>query len=208
MGKTLRIVGLLVLMILGLVGIVLATEAYTSGKVPVGILRTSAVIGTSGWDEGYVFAKGTWTTDGSPSAFPLNASDISCVREENYCYEAKAAILVGSLDAVLTIYRIEKWDARSIEYVDNTPVCFSYVYVINRSTEKLAGRRIRKEPADAWCSRFEADLKLSFVSGFEVWKALQKEHLPVALPTGVAILWVLCILGWMVHVGRRREAAA
>src|SRR5262245_12720187 len=54
--------------------------------------------------------------------------------------------------------------------------CVRYTYVIDRATQKLIGRRVKKPDAnDEFCGLATNDLTLSFVRGSNIVQALQKE---------------------------------
>jgi hypothetical protein len=208
--RILRVILLFVLLIAGLVAILAAGISYTRSKVPVGILGTSATIRINSWDNGYVYAKGTWTIDQEASATPLNVSEISCFRDDAVCYEAAAEIFSDLLNSRLETYRITKWDEGTIEYFDDSPLCTTLFYVISRNTEKLTGRRMAKVADAEACAEFPSsgDLTLSFVSGFSVHRELERDHMPMGIMIAAAILWAIFIFAWMIRVIRRRRAVA
>ena len=107
-------------------------------------------------------ASGTWTIEGQNHGSPLNMSHIQCLRSEGLCRAAEAYLTAGYLNAELELYEIKKWDSSTLEFVTDA-ACVTYEYVINRRTEKLTGRRLKKATTDAYCQAVESDLQLSFV---------------------------------------------
>lgn len=201
--KALRVFGLLLLMLAGLVAIGAVAIAYISTKVPVGLLGLSFV-GTSSWDSGFVFARGTWAMEGTEHGFPLNVSELQCRRDAGLCYEAQGRISNGLLTTALEVFEIRKWDAGSLEYVTDTD-CVTYVYIINRATEKLTGRRLKRDNTGEECSGvLEREIQLSLVSGFDVVMDLQQRYFPTASAVAAAVVWVVFVVWWMVRVVRRR----
>jgi hypothetical protein len=182
LSKALRISGLLVLLLAGFAIILAAHIAYISDKVPVSLLGDGRV-SVGGWDGGFVAASGTWTIEGDGHAFPLNVSEIHCVRDEERCYGAEARLSDRYLSAELERYAIRKWDNSTLEFVTEAQ-CVTYVYVINRSTERLTGRRLKKKPPPEICQgrELENDLKLSFVGGSSIVRNLQQQHAPTPPP--------------------------
>jgi hypothetical protein len=111
----------------------------------------------------------------------------------------------GYLSAESERYQIKKWDNSILEFVTETN-CVSYVYVVNRSTARLTGRRLKKEPTDDNCKLvLERDLALSFVDGFSVARSLQQQHAPSTYTLPAAVLWTLFIVAWAVRVIRRNR---
>jgi hypothetical protein len=92
-----------------------------------------------------------------------------------------------------------------LEFVTDA-ACVTYEYVINRSTEKLTGRRPKKATTNPDCRFVESDLQLKFVNGPSVVKNLQDQHAPTAFSIAAATAWVLFILFWIGRVvGRKRN---
>ena len=149
LSKAFRVLGLVLLLCVGLTAIFIAHAPYIFDKVPVSLAGNGRVeVGT--WDSGVVVAQGTWTIDGQRHAYPMNMSEIHCVRQERRCYTAEARLTDRYLTAELEQYDIWKWDNSTLEFGAEKG-CVTYVYAINRSTERLAGRRIKKNPLPELC---------------------------------------------------------
>jgi hypothetical protein len=91
---------------------------------------------------------------------------------------------------------IKRWDASTIAFTDDA-LCTTYSYVIDRATQKLVGRRLKKAgaPEDV-CGLASADLRLSFVKGFDVVRALKQERAPNTIFIVIATAFVLFMLAW------------
>ena len=209
MKKLSKVLGILALTIVGLVGIAVMHFTVIDQRVPVDLFGDGKVnIGQ--WDQGYVNAKGTWVIDGERHGIPLNVSDITCLRDQKLCYIAEASVMEGfgkSLDADGSFVDIKRWDASTIEYQTDA-LCVSYTYVIDRATQKLIGRRLKKPNSnddDDLCKSASADLRLSFVKGFDVAQALRRESAPNTISLVAATAFVLLMLAWAWRVIGRRQ---
>jgi hypothetical protein len=203
--KFFKVLGIVGLTIVGLLGIVALYASDVELRVPVD-LGGDGKVHVDGWDRGYVSAKGTWVIDGERHAYPLNISDITCWRDSQLCYVADAHVSErGSnyLDADVTLHDIKRWDASTIEYTDDA-VCTTYSYVIDRTTQKIIGRRFKKDNAtDELCGPTSADLRLSLVKGWDVVQALRRERAPNTISIIVATAFVLLMLAWGWRVIRK-----
>jgi hypothetical protein len=202
--KSLRVLALLFLLFLGWAIIGAYHLSVLVQKVPAYPLGNGRVF-TQSWDQCFVSAQGTWTIDGEKHAFPLNMSEINCVKARSVCNAAEARLSDGWLVAVLEEYDITKWDQSRLEFISDA-TCVSYVYVIDRSTEKLTGRRIAKATSDPVCRSINSspELRLSFVNGLDVVGKLRSEHEPTVLSSVLATVWTIFILVWIWLVVVRR----
>jgi hypothetical protein len=84
-------------------------------------------------------------------------------------------------------------------------VCVLYVYVINRNTEKLTGRRVAKTTDNPTCKSIISSpaLRLSFVNGLDVVTKLRGEVAPTLISLPAATIWTGVILFWIWRVVRR-----
>jgi len=203
LSKLLRLCGLFVLTMSGFAGIMAVHFLYSSSKVPVSLHGDGRVY-LGGWDGGYVSAQGTWTIEGQDHAFPLNTSEISCVRADGFCYEAEARLSDGYLSAEFVRHKIINWDDGTLEF-GSERACVSYVYVINRSTERLTGRRLKKSTTDESCRivTLEPDLRLSFVNGFNLVRNLAQQHAPTSYSLLAAAAWLIFVVAMAVLIVRR-----
>jgi hypothetical protein len=202
----LRVTGLLFLLLVGWIAIGALHLFIISSRVPVIPFGSGRVI-TELWDQGSVYADGTWTIDGGEHAYPINMSRIVCSKQDRYCYSSEARLTPNNyLDAELEFYKITKWDDATLEFIQDDEVCVSYVYVISRSTQKLIGRRVAKKATDnSLCKHvLSPDMKLSFVDGWNVVTKLQTERAPNAQSIVLATLWTVFILIWIWRVVRAK----
>src|SRR5262245_39041304 len=107
--KSLSVLALLLLLVFGWCVIAAFHVLYIFSQVPVSILGDGRVY-TGGWDLGFVHADGTWAIDREKHAFPLNMSEIRCIKQDRQCYAASARISGNYLTADLDFYNITKWD--------------------------------------------------------------------------------------------------
>jgi hypothetical protein len=134
------------------------------------------------WDDGYVSATGTWVIDQNRISDPMNVSTVSCVRNENICYDAQASISSGSFDSYLYSY-LERYPA----------------------TQKISGRRTKRSDADKeLCTNIVSDdLRLSLMNGREVVEGLRRESAPTVASLVIGTSFVLLMLAWIWNVVRR-----
>ena len=123
-GKSLRVVAAVLLLLVGWIAIASLHFFIISYKVPVQPLGDGRVF-TGLWDEGFVSAKGTWTIDGDKHAFPLNVSE-NCAKGRSVCNAAEARVSNDWLEAAHEAYNITKWDNSTLEFVSDA-TCVSYV---------------------------------------------------------------------------------
>jgi len=128
---------------------------------------------------GFVFATGTWTIEGDRPAFPLQTSRIECYQPEKKCRMATAEIGIGEMLHVETYeYPVVEWNATSVVFVEDAPICVRYEYTINWATQTASGIRTSKNISAPACDVFRAELRLSLKNGFDVWHGLTYDALP------------------------------
>lgn len=202
MKKLAKIVGIIALTLAGLIGLVALYGFLVELAVPVSLFGDGRA-NVESWDTGYVSTIGTWVVDHERHRSPLNASEIRCYRDQQACYEAQASIFAGYLAPALERYPITRWDGSILEFGNNLP-CVIYNYVIDRATQKLSGRRLKKEAAPGECDMIiQKDLQLSFVNGLDVVNQLRREKAPTAWFLIVGTGFVILMLAWIRKVIRR-----
>ena len=201
---TFNILGLLGLTLAGVIGIAAIHSTIIKLGVPV-ILPGDGRIYVGSWDNGYVSGIGTWVIEQDRHMSPMNVSSVSCVRQDGICYDAQASITWGFLNSYLDRYPIERWDSSTIQFKNDAPSCVTYTYVIDRATQKLSGRRLKKsDVAQQDCTSIQSnDLRLSFVSGSEVEETLRRESAPTVASLVIGTGFVFLMLAWMWKVIRR-----
>ena len=141
--KLFKVLGIFLLTVVGLLGISAIHFAEIHQRVPVNLLGDGTV-SVNSWDNGFVDARGTWVIDGERSAAPLNTSEINCFRDKQRCYVAYSEVSKGGwLNAELGLFDIKRWDNSTLEY-GGEALCATSTYVIDRATQKLVGRRLKK----------------------------------------------------------------
>ncbi len=205
--KLARTTGVVMFAILGLGAAAVVHENVVRQAVPVYPAGDGSVYVES-WQLGFVSARGTWTIEGHDHAFPLNMSEVECVKEEGQCRSADANVSGsgGWLTTELERFPVTRWDDTVIEFGAEKG-CVTYAYVINRSTKSFSGRRLRIEPVPENCpdTAIEADLKLSFVDGLLVVNNLERRHAPTVYTLTAAVAWLAVSGVWIVRVWRRSE---
>ena len=140
------------------------------------------LISTAAWDDGYVFAEGTWAFRDEDMAWPEQTSKINCFRDLGICIEATAtiessALGTGEWHLVLDLhtYQVERWNA--VEIVTKprheTP-CIQHVRHFRRLQKSVTGIRgplSRDQRCDG-----AAELDLVLVDGLELSQRLKKKR--------------------------------
>jgi hypothetical protein len=147
--KLAKIVGIIAMTLAGLLGLLALYGYLVEVAVPVALLGDGRVEVAS-WDDGYLSATGTWVIDQERHSTPLNASLIKCYRGSLECFEAQASIFQGYLAPDLIRYPIQRWDGSNMAFSQDLP-CVTYTYVVDRATQKLSGRRLKKDSHAEGC---------------------------------------------------------
>ena len=139
-------------------------------------------VSTDSWDEGYVFAEGTWTLSGGKLAWPKQTSKINCLRNLGICLEATASLESGvlgwgerHLSVDLDTYQIERWD--DVELVTrprHQAPCVQHVRRIRRVQKSVTGIR-GAVPTDKSCEGI-AERNLILVNGLELAKKFKEKR--------------------------------
>ena len=140
------------------------------------------LISTDAWDEGYVFAEGTWAAPGEDMTWPEQTSKINCIRDLGICLEATAtiessALGMGEWHLVLDLhtYQIERWNA--VELVTKPrpeAPCVQHVRRFRRLQKSVTGIR-GPAPRDDRCEG-AARRDLALVDGRELSERLRKKR--------------------------------
>jgi hypothetical protein len=201
MKRKLFLTGIIVLFSLGVFYIsILVVAGLMSEKFPVKLPGKSLY--TDKWSES-AYASGTWTIDNAESGAPFQTSEISCSRQSGICDVITAEIVLDTLRVSRDSYRIQKWDQNEIVSTNDAPVCFRYVYSINRLTEQVTGFRIKKPQTQAnsnICNEWSNDqLRLRLVDGskwyWEQWDKSKPNLFLLGIP-GIVVLVVGLVLIW------------
>jgi hypothetical protein len=100
----------------------------------------------------------------------------------------------------MNILPISKWDDTTVVFTDTSPVCFDYVYTINRTNARALGTRSPKKTDDAYCPAFYEgrEFKLTLTNGYDVWQQLHTEAAARVMP----FVWLSVGLWWVFIVFR------
>ena len=140
------------------------------------------LISTAAWDDGYVFAEGTWAVKGEDLAWPEQTSKINCFRNLGICIEATAtiessALGTGERHLVLDLhtYQVERWNA--VELVTkprHQSPCVQDVRRFRRLQKSVTGVR-GPVTRDSGCEG-RAKLDLVLMEGLELSRKLKKRR--------------------------------
>ena len=196
-----------------LVAFIFILGLFIKSVVPVSMPFFSLSTDDQMWNKfGYVVAEGTWVMEKPDVMYsPFLANKIVCVKKEGVCRDAEASVDAHSQTAYLRVnvteFPIVKWDDTQIVYVNNDPMCVTYVYSINRATKQVSGIRkpkpnINTEP----CKDLQKnEIKLKLVSGFDVWLEQEAKHTNTFLNVSILILLALGYFFGMYLVWRKRK---
>lgn len=95
---------------------------------------------TSNWRDGYFSAKGSFENQSAilpGDELPLQTNAVTCQKSSNTCTIATADVFDGYLDVDLSSFDITSWTAQEITFADDSPICVTNSYVINRAAQTL-----------------------------------------------------------------------
>jgi hypothetical protein len=199
----LRKILLTVVLVIGTVAAGLGVLAAVLGAYSVPSPLHGAQISAGQWDRGYVIATGTWTMLNDRIGDPIQSSEIHCVKATSLCHEAVARLVNGQYLAVELYNRnIESWTDRAITFEDNSPTCVRYRYTIDRILNQVAARRVRVEPTPPACDKVAANLQMSLVDGFAIWRQENDRNRPTILIffAALGLLIIATYIGYRIWV--------
>lgn len=125
---------------------------------------------------------GTWVIEGQKQGYPLQTTTIKCEKELMRCAASTAMVLADEyLSADLDFYEVVSWENSRIVFVDDAPLCTSYVFTIDLATKSTnAIRRKKTAPADIerCAAVIHEELRMSLKDGFETARELRDEAYP------------------------------
>ena len=146
------------------------------------VVLPELLISTDAWDDGYVFAEGTWAIRGEEMAWPEQTSKINCFRDLGICLEATATVASNApgtgewhLELELHTYQIERWNA--VELVTkprHETQCLQHVRRFRRLQEAVTGIRGPLSRAEPCVDTAKRDVVL--VDGQELSERLRKRR--------------------------------
>jgi hypothetical protein len=202
MGRiVIKILGWLTAGIVGslLIGIVSALTVTALGpKVTLsGRLYNGPDTRLGAWDYGRVYAEGAWVGVDTKLSNQLRQSIISCRKEQALCHEAISEVKdTGHLMTYYEPKEIVKWDETTIQYVDDSALCTSYVYTIDRATKNISGIRTLKKNTDSdLCKSFQLEetIRLTLSNGYKISSDMQRSVISSVKPYSIAALAALWI---------------
>lgn len=174
MRKALRIIGWLFAGLAASIAVLLGYVGLIEAKIPVSLPSLS--VSARMWDDGYVFATGTWVAENNSLAFPFSTTEIRCLKRTMTCHSAESSISGGGmLSADYTAYDITKWDNTTLVYT-NDARCVSYTYTVDRLNERMIATRRTKNPAPDGCDLVEKNaINLSLADGFRTVQRMRQD---------------------------------
>jgi hypothetical protein len=146
------------------------------------VVLPELLISTDAWDDGYVFADGTWAIRGEDMVWPEQTSKINCFRDLGICLEATATVESSApgtgewhLELELHTYQIERWNA--VELVTkprHQAACVQHTRHFRRLQNSVTGVR-GPLSRDRRCER-TAKRDLELVDGIELSRKLKKKR--------------------------------
>ncbi|QSR42107.1 hypothetical protein HUI95_03195 [Aeromonas dhakensis] len=161
--------------VIGVIFILMSITIYKLVSLTLILISSSPVmlspngfyVYNSAPDRGHVSVEGTWYIKEQKQAFPLQVSTIECHGQTNSCTGSTAIVMSGNmLHTFIDNFKILKWDKNQISIVDNSPMCFDYLYTIDLSQEKMTGKRVLKNNS-ASCSGMEQTLHMELRNGID-----------------------------------------
>lgn len=184
-GKTQALTALLAVgALLGWCGIMavyfFAYNLIEQSAVPVSL--PSKVFTTQSWDRGYFHASGAF--DNQSAVNPGDqllpqANAVTCDRDAKTCTVATGSIFERFLDADLQQFDITSWTDQQITFADDSPICVTNAYVIDRSAQTMTLLVRKRAVIPDYATKSELhpcehvkDANIDLADGFRVsWRA-------------------------------------
>ncbi len=122
--------------------------AFEDNAVPVGFGSTKE-FSASLWDQGYFHAKGTYKNNSAiedGDEMVPQVDDITCVKQTNTCTIAVADVFDHFLNVDVTNYDIELWNEKQITFSEDSAVCATSNFTVDRGSESF-NLMVRKKAA-------------------------------------------------------------
>ncbi len=126
------------------------------------------------WNEGLVFATGTWAIVNEKQMWPEQSSNIRCSRNSGTCIDATVVVsgktgVTRMLEVHIEVLEIERWDDVEITTTPKDFLCTRYVRRINRVQKTVTGLRSTIAAGES-CKHLDTNEKQLVLSdGFKVW---------------------------------------
>ncbi len=95
---------------------------------------------TSSWNEGYFSAKGSFENQSAiqpGDELPLQTNVVTCIKSDKTCTIATADVFDQYLDLDVSYFDIASWTDQEITFADDTPICVTNSYVIDRAAQTV-----------------------------------------------------------------------
>jgi len=92
------------------------------------------------WDRGYFHAAGTYKNNSAVEdgdEMVPQRDDITCIRQTNTCTVAVADVFDHFLNLDVTSYDIDNWDDKQITFSDDSSICASSSFTIDRASQSF-----------------------------------------------------------------------
>lgn len=173
----LRWVAVLVIALIAWVALIALSLTIVQLRVPINLPSSQIFANAQS-----LRVTGTWVIEGEKQAFPLQTTEIFCIRGEKQCTAASSQIMSGDQMIVdLSFYEVASWEKGRVVLIDSSPGCVEYVYTIDSASKVAYGvRRKKTNTTDALgvCSHLNGELRLTLKSGLEVTRKLNEEAMP------------------------------
>jgi hypothetical protein len=198
MKRLVRGLGWVLVGIVGTLTLLLVRNAALSHNVPVrpGL---GPLVSTNMWKDGMIWARGTWIMENDRPAFPLQMTEIYCVRSHGTCTTATAEVQDDALNVEMETLQIDRWSDDAVVVSNSSAVCADYIYTISRANQRMVGTRSPKKRSDDRCSLASANtIQMTLGNGFDVALRMEREAASKVDP----FLWTALVVLWLFVASR------
>lgn len=157
-----------------------AYDLIEQSAVPVSL--PSKEFTTRSWNDGYFQASGSFENQSavSPGDELLpQANHVTCSKETKTCTVATADVFDRFLDLDVSEFDISSWTDQQITFADNSPICVTNSYVIDRAAETMTLLVRKRAVIPDYAAKSELhpcdnikDANIDLADGFQVyWRA-------------------------------------
>ena len=143
-------------------------DAFEKNAIPVSVTPFKDFY----WDGGYVFLAGSFASDTpeSDEELPLQTSKITCLKKTGTCDVATAKIVSDQVSVDDHTFDIKEWTDQFIAVDDDSPICSTQHYIINRAAESLQIVSKKKSAVtEAACKISLDEQHISLKKGWDVY---------------------------------------
>jgi hypothetical protein len=157
-----------------------AYDLIEQSAVPVSL--QSKEFTTRSWSDGYFHASGSLENQSAidPGAeLPPQGNAVTCVKETKTCTIATGTVFSRYLDVDLSQFDISSWTDQQITFSDDSPICVTNSYVIDRAAQTMTLLARKKAIIPDYAAKSELhpcdnikDANIDLADGFKVyWRA-------------------------------------